>query len=242
MEKSYLVDVLEKYHLGGLVERIKINIKDNTLSTSFISINKNLVGTIEAPNFELKDCEFGVYDTSQLLRLIGITNDTLVLDIEKKGKTSNKLFIADSEYNLEYILADTMLTPSVPTIDEPQYTIVANIDNEFITRFLKSKKALDTEIFTVEASKDVEKNDVIKFILGGNDNYSNKISFTLLSTELNILSDSVIKFPINEVAEILSSNREFTSGLLKINEEGLLRIDFENEKEVKSSYILVGKE
>lgn len=242
MEKSYLQGVLEKYHLGGLVERIKITIKKKTLNTSFISINKNLVGTIEAPDFELSDCEFGVYDTSQLLRLIGITDIIVILDIEKKGKITNKLFIADKEYNLEYILADTMLTPTIPTIEEPVYTIIANIDKEFITRFLKARKALDTEIFTVEASKDIEGNNAIKFVLGGSDGYTNKVSFTLLTTELNIKPGVVVKFPIIEFGEILIANKEFTSGILKINEDGLLKISFVNEKGVISSYSLVGKE
>lgn len=242
MEKAYLEDVIEKYHLGGLTERVKIVINKKTLTTNFLSVNKNLVGTIEAPNFDLINCEFGVYDTTQLLRLIGITDSYLTLDVEKKGKVVNKLFIADKEYNLEYVLADIMLTPNVPSIEEPQYTIVTNVDSEFISRFLKAKKALDTEIFTIEPTKDIDKKDAIKFTLGGTDGYSNKVSFTLLTTELNILPGVSIKFPIIEFGEILAANRQFTSGVLRVNEEGLLKIQFENENGVKSTYILVGKE
>lgn len=242
MDKLYFEDVIEKYHLGGLTERVKISVAKKILTTNFISVNKNLVGIIIAPDIDLKDCEFGVYDTSQLLRLIGITDSFIMLDIEKKGKVTNKLFISDKEYNLEYILADTMLTPIVPTIEEPQYTIVATLDNEFISRFLKAKKALDTEIFTIEMGDGTNKNKSIKFTLGGTDSYSNKVSFDLLVSELNILSDTVIKFPIVEFGEILASNKEFTSGILKVSEEGLLKIEFENEKKVNSTYILVGKE
>jgi hypothetical protein len=116
MKKPFLEDVIEKYHLGGLVERVKINIVDKTLTTKFISAQKNLVGSLEAPNIELPDCEFGIYDTSQLLKLIGITNHFLVLDVEMNKGIANKLLIADNEFNLEYALADTMLTPSVPAI------------------------------------------------------------------------------------------------------------------------------
>lgn len=242
MDKSYLEDIIEKYHLGGLVERIKIKVDKKILTTTFLSVNKNLVGSIEAPNFELKNCEFGVYDTSQLLKLIGITDNFLILDVEKNGKTFTKLLIADNEYNLEYVLADIMLTPSIPTIDEPDFNIVANVDDEFINKFLKAKKALDTEVFTVEIIKDIDKKDTIKFTIGGTDGYTNKASFTLLTTQANILPGIIIKFPLIEFGEILSVNREFTSGILKIHEDGLLKIEFETEEGVKSSYTLVGKE
>ena len=55
MKKPYLQDVIEKYYLGGLVERIKIQITDKTLTTKFISAQKNLVGVLEAPGITLPD-------------------------------------------------------------------------------------------------------------------------------------------------------------------------------------------
>jgi len=151
MKKLYLLDVIEKYHLGGLVERVKISVNNKTLTSKFIATNKNLIGEITAPNIELEDCEFGVYDTSQLLKLLGITDKLLTLNIEKKGKIANKLLIADADYNLEYTLADTMLTPSIPSFDEPSYDMEANIDKEFIDKFVKAKKALTTDIFTISS-------------------------------------------------------------------------------------------
>jgi hypothetical protein len=36
MKKPYLQDTIEKYYLGGLVERVKIQIVDETLYTKFI--------------------------------------------------------------------------------------------------------------------------------------------------------------------------------------------------------------
>jgi hypothetical protein len=50
MKKQYLEDVIEKYHLGGLVERVRITVTNKTLSSRFINTNKNLVGSITAPN------------------------------------------------------------------------------------------------------------------------------------------------------------------------------------------------
>jgi hypothetical protein len=241
MKKLYLEDILEKYYLNGLVERVKITIKDKTLTTKFISSQKNLVGTIEAPNVELEDCEFGVYDTTQLLKLIGITDHFLILNVEKHGKIANKLLIADNEYNLEYALADIMLTPAVPTIDEPKYQMVADVHSEFISKFLKAGKALGTDIFIAEQSTNVDGNPAIKFTLGGAEGYTNKINFTLLTTTSSIPGHT-IKFPIAEFSAILAANKEFNKGELFINEEGLLKIEFTNDEGVKTSYLLVGKE
>ena len=242
MKKLYFEDVIEKYYLGGLVERVKIQITDKTLTTKFISTQKNLVGVLEAPNVELDDCEFGIYDTSQLLKLIGITDSFLVLGIEKQGKIANKLTLADNQYNLEYALADTMLTPAVPSIDEPTYNMVANVDAEFISRFLKAKKALDTDVFIVEQIlADTEDKPAIKFTLGGSDKYTNKINFTLQTT-LTHKPGITIKFPINEFSEILAANKEPETGVLSVSEDGLLKIEFTSKEEVKTTYLLVGRE
>jgi len=241
MKKPYLQDVIEKYYLGGLVERVKIQITDKTLTTKFISAQKNLVGVLEAPGITLPDCEFGVYDTSQLLKLIGITDHFLTLDVEVNRGIANKLLIADNEYNLEYALADTMLTPSVPSIDEPTYQMVADVNTEFIAKFLKAKKALGTDVFIVEQGIDHEEKQAMKFTLGGVDKHTNKVNFTL-PTSLSSVPGVQMKFPIEEFGEILAANKEIATGILSVSEDGLLKIDFTNEEGVKVTYLLVGKE
>jgi len=241
MKKPYLQDVIEKYYLGGLVERVKIQVTDKTLTTKFISTQKNLVGVLEAPEIPLPDCEFGVYDTSQLLKLIGITDHFLTLDVEVNKGIANKLLIADNEFNLEYALADTMLTPAVPAIDEPTYQMVANVDAEFIARFLKAKKALGTDVFVLEQGIDHEDKPAIKFTLGGVDKHTNKINFTL-PTSLSSVPGVQMKFPIEEFGQILAANKEPKTGILSVSEDGLLKIEFTNEEEVKVTYLLVGRE
>ena len=241
MKKQYLEDVIEKYHLGGLVERVRITVTNKTLTSRFINTNKNLVGSITAPNIEIEDCDFGVYNTSQLLKLIGITDNFLTLGVEKQGKVTNKLLIADNQYNLEYILADTMLTPAVPSINEPEYDMIAILDSEFVPRFMKASKALDTDVFIVEQSTNIDSKKAMKFTLGGSASYTNKVSFHLETTKSSIPGIE-IKFPLAEFNEILGANKEFESATLSINEEGLLKAEFTNKEGVNIVYTLVGKE
>jgi hypothetical protein len=241
MKKLYLEDVIEKYYLNGLVERVKINIENKTLTTKFISNQKNLVGSVTAPNMELNDCEFGIYDTTQLLKLIGITDHFLTLEVAMQGKVATKLLIADNEYNLEYALADIMLTPAVPNIDEPEYQMVADVNAEFVAKFLKASKALGTDMFTLEQSRDTDDKPAIKFTLGGTEGHTNKINFTLQTT-VSTVPGHEIKFPIVEFSSILAANKESKSGTLSVNNDGLLKIEFESEEGVKTCYLLVGKE
>lgn len=241
MKKLYLLDIIEKYHLGGLVERVKVQINNKTLSVKFIATNKNLIGTLSAPEISIEDCEFGIYDTTQLIKLVSIMGQDIEVKVEQKDKVANKLFLADTEYNLEYVLANTMLIPNVPNADEPQYDLEANIDREFVDKFAKAKKALDTEVFTVMSSLDSFENTIISFNLGEVNGHNNKISFHIPAIKASMLVNPV-KFPLVEFNEILLANKNLKSGNLQISEQGLLKVTFKNEENIDVTYLLVGKE
>jgi len=240
MDKLHLVSTLEKYYLNGIVEKIKLQVKDKNIIIKFVAPNKDLVGYVSASEFDLEDIEVGVYDTSQLLKLINITNHFLTLDIVKQHNIPTKLLIADNEYNLDYILADTTMIPNAPTVTEPEYAIESNIDIEFINKFIKAKKAIDTEIVSVDANYDENNTKVVRFTLGGNEGYNNKIQFNIPATYEGIHPQQ-LQFNVNYIREILDNNKDLTSGKLRISGEGLMRLDFTSEKGT-SFYLLVAKE
>jgi hypothetical protein len=241
MKKLYLTGIVNKYYLNGLTERVKIGIKDKIMTINFISAQKNIVGNIIAPNINIEDCEIGIYDTTQFLKLLNITDKFLTLEVEKKNGISNKLLIADNEYNLEYSLADLMLTPNIPTIEEPPYEMEADINSDFINKFIKARKALTADIFVVEAGINSEQENIIEFLLGGIDGYTNKINFNILANK-PCIGGNPCKFPIDEFREILDNNKDLKSGKLFISEQGLLKIQFTGEEGEEVTYYLVGKE
>lgn len=243
MKKLYLLEILNKYYLNGLTEKVKISIKGGTLSVSFITTNKDLVGIINAPNIPLPDCEFGVYNTGQLLKLINITDHFITLQVEEQNKICTKLLISDNEYNLEYVLADLMLTPLIPTIEEPAYEIHAFLDKEFISKFVKARKSLDAEIFTVNVtSNGIDEAELLNFTLGGVEGYNNRISFATPILPSSTLMLETLKFPLNEFKEILDNNKDLTSCELFISEGGLMKLKFKSEDEIDLTYILIGKD
>ena len=240
MDKLHLVSTLEKYYLNGIVEKIKLQVKDKNITIKFVAPNKDLVGYVSASEFDLEDIEVGVYDTSQLLKLINITNHFLTLEIVKQHNIPTKLLIADNEYNLDYILADTTMIPNAPTVTEPEYAIDANIDIEFINKFIKAKKAIDTEIVSVDANYDENNTKVVRFTLGGNEGYNNKIQFNI-PAKYEGIHPQQLQFNVSYIREILDNNKDLTSGKLRISGEGLMRLDFTSEKGT-SFYLLVAKE
>jgi hypothetical protein len=240
MDKLHLISTFEKYYLNGIVEKTKLQVKDKNVTINFVAPNKDLVGIINASSFELEDIEVGIYDTTQLMRLVNITNLFITLDVIMEHKIPTKLLIADNEYNLEYVLADTNMIPSPPTVNEPEYEREADIDLEFINKFIKAKKALDTDIFSVDANYDDVGAKVVRFILGGVEGYTNKITFNIPAKFEGIHTKKLL-FNINYLREIFDNNKDLVTGKLFISVEGLMRLNF-TSKNGTSFYLLVSKE
>jgi hypothetical protein len=134
MNKDILTSAIEKYHLGGNVESTKWVIKDKTLSIRFLSENKNLVGILETPNFDLEDCELPVYSTTQLYKLVKITDNFVQLGITKgRANIVNELNISDNQYDLHYHLADAAM------IEEPDTIINSPFWNDAVAAERDSK-------------------------------------------------------------------------------------------------------
>ncbi len=240
MNKQYLLAILEKYYLDGLIERIELNINDEIITTKFVNSNKDLVGVVEAPGFKLKNNTLGIFETSQLLKLIGVTNQFVTLDTESKGGISKKLLIADDQYNLEFVLADTNLIPTAPEVEDIEFNINFPVDIEFINKFIKAQKALNTEIINLN-TEFIDSVPSIKFNLGGTKGYTNKVNFALAVEDIGIPGTS-LNFKIKEIKEILSANKDLETGKGYLNEEGMLKFEFVSTEKIKSTYYLVAKE
>lgn len=240
MDRQYIVSIIEKYYLNGLIERTKINIKNNNIEVKFINDNKNLTGIIDAENIKLEDSELGIYDTTQLLKLIAILDNSIEINFSKTNNIIQKLLIFDNEYNLEYPLANVNILPKPPIIDEPTYGIEFDINKEFIQKFIKAYKALKVSTLIIDTYYDENSNGKIKFTIGENTNFSNKIDFEIIGN-IGVPCSSIL-FPIEEISLILINNNDLKEGKGYISEQGLMKLKFTNKDNIKSTYILVGKE
>ena len=242
MEKQLLVSIIEKYYLNGVNEKVKWTVKDKKIQILFTSQLKDLAGSVEAIDFDLEDCVLGIYDTNKLLKLVGITNQFVQLNVEAKNGTSTKLNIADMEYDLTYHLADLrMMSTETMVLDESQITFnySFNIDSEFIERYNKAKKALGSDEVKIQALLNDSGDKGIYFTLGGKTSHDDKISFQTPNAEMELPSQE-FQYNANYLFEIFTENKG-AEGIGWFDENGILKLQFTTENSIKSSYYLPPK-
>ena len=83
MQKSKLDKFISKYNLGGNVNSVKWKSKGDSMSTSFVTPDKSLLGSVKVDKFQFEDAELGVYQTDQLKSLINVLGDDVSLDLTK---------------------------------------------------------------------------------------------------------------------------------------------------------------
>ena len=241
IHKLTLQSVISKYYLNGMIEAVKWTIKDETLNIKFMSPSRDMIGELEFKGLKLTDTELAIFNTTQLNKLIGITQGTLLLDVVKNGKVANRLNIQDNQYDLTYALADTLLIGKVGNVDEPSsYNIEATLNNEQITALIKAKSALpDTNHIIIKDNTNFNGDSVLEFTLGDNGEYSNKITYSLPAAVNTPIS---LPFDADILKEILSANKDADSGALNIFDGGLMKLHFSYENALKVTYFVVRKQ
>ena len=236
-----LVSFIQRYYLGGIVETVRIqSTKDNKLTTDFIAPTKDLVGSIELNKSPLSPSDINIYDTSQLLKLLNITSGELTITPEG-GKKVVKINITDGTYTVSYVLADSNLIPDVPKVSDSDYSYSFVLNDETRTKIVKSKGAIgDNDVVWIGTYSEISGNgpDKIELIFGDNSNHSNKISFSLVASQMNAGSVPV-PFSSKTLKEIINANKG-DDGECFVNKDGLMKIKFAN-KAITSTYFMVRK-
>jgi hypothetical protein len=219
-----LVSYIEKYHLDTMVNSVVWRVRDNTAEVKFVSMINSTAGVIYFP-INLEDSEFGIYDTSSLLKLLSIMKDDLSISLIKEHGIYMKMQVMDDVYEGSFSLADIKSIEEAPVVEEPKvFEVSFVLDKPFKEQYLKAYKALGSiNRFTIQTtSKDV------KITVGNKESYANKVSFNKECDDFLPLSGAK-SFSGDAVAEILKANNDFTSGLLEVSSEGLMKISINND-------------
>ena len=233
MEKGKLNRFVQKYNLAGLVESVKWETKDNSLTTSFISDDKSVLGKVTLNEFNFNDATFGVYDTSKLTKMLGVLGEAVDFEISDVDGKPVSLKFKDGSTSVNYMLADLSVIPNVPDLKKlPDFNIKIKLDENFISKFIRAKSALaDENNFTF-----VVKNGKAQIVLGHSNINTNRIS---IDVEGEISGDvEPISFSATYLKEILVANKEAKDATLNISSQGLSHIHFE-VGEYTSDYYLV---
>ena len=234
MEKQSLNRFVSKYNLAGLVESVKWESKDGSLTTSFISDDKSVLGSVTMKEFDSSDASFGVYDTTKLTKMLSVLGDDVDFSINDIDGKPVSLKFKDGSTSVNYMLADLSVIPNVPDLKQlPEFDTEIKLDSNFITKFIKAKGALADEnnfTFTCKDNKG-------QIILGYSNINTNRIN---IDVDCTCSKDKVepISFSANFLKEILVANKEATDATLKISSQGLAHISFEVDN-YESNYYLV---
>ena len=235
ISKKVISDIVSKYSLGNVIEKVKWVVEDEKLLINFINDSKVLLGYVEYRNdIGLKNGDYGIFNTSQLIKCLNILDGDILMEA-----SNSKLNIADTNYEIKFGLSKPEVLPKVPEIkDEDNFSVSFSVNDEFITRFVKSKDALsDLEIYTVETREGFTGEELV-FTIGTT--ITNSIEF---SVEADIKeSFSSIPFDSNLFKEILKANKNYHSGEIRINKKGLIDAHFHCGEGLFTGYYLVRKQ
>ena len=237
MEKQSLNRFVSKYNLAGLVESVKWESSEGSLTTSFISDDKSVLGSVTMKEFDSSDASFGVYDTTKLTKMLSVLGNDVDFSINDIDGKPVSLKFKDGSTSVNYMLADLSVIPNVPDLKQlPEFDTEIKLDSNFITKFIKAKGALADENNFTFTCKD-GKNGSGQIILGYSNINTNRIN---IDVDCTCSKDSVepISFSANFLKEILVANKEATDATLKISSQGLAHISFSIDN-YESNYYLV---
>lgn len=239
MEKSNIQAVIDKYHLGGLVESVTWNSSENDgLTVNFVTSTKDCAGIISTTqDLGLGDNNISIYSTSQLNKLLTIMDGFMTIDVIKGTQNiPYQLNIKNKSFDLNFHLSSEDLIPPVPQISEPEeYEVEFDLDEDFIKDFTRAHTSLDKPNRLDLECVIIDNEKYIQFIIGEAATYANKIK--LRTTAQYTLGIDKLPFSANIFREILLANK-LAKGKIYINEGGLIKAIF-TENNIISTYFIV---
>lgn len=240
MNLKQLYHFISLYNLGGLVESVKLTVKDNVLSTAFVADDKSMAGTVAQKSFTFEDTEFGIWSTADFkVRTKALADEVEMAFVKNKDKPV-AITLTDKEgIDVNFMLADLNVIPAAPKVKAPAtFEIEIPIDAKFINQYLKAKSSIpDADSFTLLMNK----KDVLELVIGWAPSINtDRIKVTVTPTPgLDKLTDP-ISFNANYLREILAANADVTGAVLKVSTKGLAVITFDTA-EFTATYYLVQK-
>ena len=221
MQKSKLDKFIQKYNLGGNVNSVKWKSNGDSLSTSFVTPDKSLLGNVKVDNFQFEDAELGVYQTDQLKSLINVLGDDVSLNLMKVDDKAVSLNVKNGSVSIDYVLSDLSVIADPPSMKRlPDFGTRIKLDTNFINSFIKGKSALsDIDSFAIINGK-----NGCEVIIGYANTNTNRVNIPVDCDECDITNPII--FNANIFKEVLVANRECTSAVLEVSNEGLARVNF----------------
>jgi hypothetical protein len=232
MEKSKLQSFINRYYLAGNCEAVILKENTDGVGCDLIDQDQTIVGKIQWKTTSFMKGSLGINHTGALTKMLGAVGENITIDVQEASGKNYAMKISEGSTKMTFMLADITVIPAVPTINaEPDYKVAIDINDEFITKFIKAKNALpDAKNFAVQV-----KGGKIVFVINYTTINADNISFEIGNTAVDDMEP--ICFSADKLKEVLIANRG-DAGKLHVSPDGLARIDFTGT-DFESSYWLV---
>ena len=233
MNKHSLNRFIDKYYLGGNCSSVVINSKGDSLSTRFITGDKNLLGELTMSGWSFDKADLGVYNTEQLVKLLSVLSDNISMNLTKAGDKAVSLKISDTKSDVNYMLSDLSVISSPPNLKSiPDFEVKIKVDKSFMSKFIAGKGALtDTDNFTV-----ITDDEGVKIVIGYAEINTNRVTLPVETESYDKIEN--VSFNANLFRDVLVANKECESATLEVSSQGLARINFKID-EYDATYYLV---
>ena len=233
MQKTKLNRFIQKYNLNGNVNSVKWTAKDDVLSTTFVTSDKSLMGSVKVNNLSFDNGNVGIYTTDQLVKLLNVLDEDVTIDVSRFGDKAVTLKVKNGSVSVDYTLSDLSVIPDTPQLKRiPEFDTKIKVDSNFMDTFIKGKAALtEAETFTITSD-----GNTTQVVIGYSSTNTNRVNIPVETTS-NGLTDNV-SFNANLFKDVLLANKECSSATLEVSNEGLARITFKVD-DYDSTYYIV---
>jgi len=234
MNRTTLDSFISKYHLGGLISNTIWRIKDNTLSTTFTTEGKEMLGTVRFNDFTEPDADLGIIDTERLIRMLSVLSGDCNMQYQKVDDRIVSVMVKDNNAEVKFTLGDLSIFQEEAKLKQiPDFELVLDISKEAAGSFVNACNAItESNHFTI-----VGDSSHCEFIV----NYDRTKNVDMIRVPVKVVSGDESdgkSFSSAHLKSVLSANKEADKISISVSNAGLLKCVF-TSKDYSSEYYLI---
>lgn len=234
MKKEILEIFIRRYTLGNIVSKVKwkYTAKEKILHTRGTADGRCFVSDVvmsDFSDFGDEDIVICIGDTEKVEYMLSPFGDDVSISINKTGDRLLGFTFSDKDCESYCTAADPSSMDPVPKNlqDVPDWHVVVPLTEDFLDRFLKAQMALkDVDSFSVGMNK----KGLFEIVIGYATANSNRIRITPQTDATHNKLGTALAFPIKNIKEVFKANQDIAGGTFSINDAGIARIQFKNDK------------
>jgi len=234
MKKEILNTFIDRYTLGGLIPKVKWKYtpSEKILHTRASIDSRTFIADVIMNDFSdlgTDDLVICIGDTDKVKAMMTPFGEDINMAVNTSGDRVLGFTISDADCESYCTAADpSAMDPVAKNLNDiPEYHVEIPLTEDFIEKVLKSRLALkDVDSFSVSMNK----KGLFEIVIGYTTTNSNRIRITPKTDSVKNTIGNALSFPLKNIVGILKANSDIPNGTLSINNSGIIRVLFKNEK------------